>query len=171
MDWHVDDPIAAPLADIEAVMFDREVLEAIPTAMKGIESVKVLSLTREGSRAVRELYFRPSLNIPRWAMRVPRENTEWTERLEWDLDRHVGELTITPNMPDSFRQYFRCGGTMSLEPVDATHTVRKLMAELKIEYGIMTGALAGRLAIGVIQRQFLREGRLVESRARARAGL
>jgi hypothetical protein len=169
MKWNVDDPIAAPLEDVEATLFDREVLEAIPTAMKGIESVKVLSLSLSPTHAERSLYFRPALNVPRFALRVPRENTEWTERLVWDRARHAGELTIVPNMPERFRKYFDCAGTVALEAVDATHTIRRLAAELTIDYGIMTGALAKRFAIGIIQRQFLREGRLVEARARVRA--
>jgi hypothetical protein len=169
MQWNVDDPIAAPIEDVEAIMFDRAVLEAIPTAMKGIASVKVLVLESSPTRAERVLYFRPALNVPRFALRVPRENTEWTESLVWDPSRRAGQLTITPNMPDRFRKYFNCGGTLTLEAVDATHTIRRLAAELTIDYGIMTGALAKRLAIGIIQRQFLREGRLVEQRAQARA--
>ena len=44
-----------------------------------------------------------------------------------------------------------------LTAIDATHTLRRMEAELTVEYGVMAGALAGRLAIGIIKRQFLRE--------------
>src|SRR6478672_7622048 len=109
MEWQADDPIAAPLEDVEAVMFERETLEAIPSAMKGIESVSILSMTRKGSHIERVMRFRPSLNIPRFAMRVPREHTEWIEQMRWNTETHVGEMVITPNMPEKFQRYFRAG--------------------------------------------------------------
>lgn len=166
MDFVVEDRIAAPLGDVERVMFDRDTLESIPAAVQGIESVTVCSLTNEGVFLERVLHYRPSLNLPRFAMRVPREHIEWTERLRWNTEEHRGEMVITPNMPDALQKYFRAGGTVQLSALDATHTLRRMASYLTVEYGAMAGAIAGRIAIGIIKRHFVREGRMLEVRAR-----
>jgi hypothetical protein len=97
MDFRIDQKIAAPLADVERALLDREFIDATSVLPK-LGAPEVIQLDVDGDSARARVRYRFTAELSHAVTRVidPR-NLTWVDDSNWDLAAHRARHRIVPD--------------------------------------------------------------------------
>jgi len=162
----VDQPIAAPMARVEAAFVDPRFYEALGD-MPNIGDPDILECTeRDGEVLLRVRYaFTGELAAPARRVLDPAKLT-WIVESKVDRSSHTTAFRM---LPDHYADRLSCSGSYVLVPSGDDRTIQRMEGDLRVNYPVV-GRLAERGIVVGLKQHVAEEAHIVERWAAAEGG-
>ena len=120
----------------------------------GIEDVTERSRSLKNGVLDRVWHYRASMRIPQFARGyITPEMLAWDEHSVYEMSRHRGQWTITPNVKPEWRKYFSASGTYEITPLGDGRSRRLVVGELELRVRVVR-QVAERIIVSEVKKAF-----------------
>ena len=120
----------------------------------GIETIRERTRSWKDGVLERVWHYQANIRIPQFARAyVTREMCAWDEQSVYQMSRHQGQWTITPNVKPEWRKYFSSSGTYEILPLGGGRSRRVIKGELELRVRVVR-QMAERLIVSEVKKAF-----------------
>jgi hypothetical protein len=120
----------------------------------GIESIEERSHSIKDGAMERVWRYQANIRIPQFAKAyVTREMCAWDEESVYQLKKHQGRWTITPNVKPEWRKFFSASGTYEIQPLGGGRSRRVIQGDLELRVRLVR-PMAERLIFSEVKKAF-----------------
>jgi uncharacterized protein DUF2505 len=144
---------ALELAVISPALVDKLGAKVLELKM-GIETIRERARTWNDGVLERVWHYQANIRIPAFARPyVTREMCAWDEQSTYQMSRHQGRWTITPNVKPEWRKYFSSSGTYQVENLGGGRSRRIIKGDLELRVRVVR-QMAERLIVSEVKKAF-----------------
>jgi uncharacterized protein DUF2505 len=120
----------------------------------GIETIRERTRSWKDGVLERVWHYQANIRIPQFARAyVTREMCAWDEESVYQMSRHRGQWTITPNVKPEWRKYFSSAGTYEIQALGGGRSRRVVKGQLELRVRVVR-QMAERLIVSEIKKAF-----------------
>jgi hypothetical protein len=144
---------ALELAVISPDLVDKFAAKVLKLGV-GIEKVTERSHSLNSGVLERVWHYQAHVKLPKFARGyVTPEMTAWDEQTVYEMGKHHGRWTITPNVKPEWRKYFSATGTYGIEALGDGRSRRVVRGDLELRVRVVR-QVAERLMVGEVKKAF-----------------
>jgi hypothetical protein len=131
----------------------------------GIERVTERERSLRGGVLERRWHYQANVNVPKFAHGyVTREMCAWEEQTVYDMERHRGAWTVSPNVKPEWRRFFDSNGTYEVDALPGGRSRRTIRGELQLRVRLVR-QMAERLIVNQVKKAFSAEAATLQDMA------
>ncbi len=120
----------------------------------GIERVVERHRAIRGGVLERTWHYQANVTIPKFARGyVTREMCAWDEPAVYDMNKHRGTWSVSPNVRPEWRRYFESKGTYALDALGNGRSRRTIQGEVVLRVRVVR-QVAERLIVNQVKKAF-----------------
>jgi hypothetical protein len=120
----------------------------------GIERITERSRSLHGGVLERTWHYQANISIPKFARGyVTKEMCAWDEQSVYEMARHRGTWSVSPNVKPEWRRYFESRGTYEIQPLDGGRSRRVVRGEVQLRVRVVR-QVAERLIVNEVKKAF-----------------
>lgn len=120
----------------------------------GIERITERQRSLRGGVLERTWHYQANVNLPRFARGyVTRDMCAWDEQTVYEMAKHRGSWTVSPNVKPEWRRYFESKGTYEIEPLKGGRSRRTIRGEVQLRVRVVR-QVAERLIVNQVKKAF-----------------
>jgi hypothetical protein len=120
----------------------------------GIDTIRERARSLKDGVLDRVWHYQANVRIPQFAQPyVTREMCAWEEASNYQLKKHSGRWSITPNVKPEWRKYFDASGTYELLPLGDGRSRRVIKGTMELRVRVVR-PMAERLIFGEVKKAF-----------------
>jgi hypothetical protein len=120
----------------------------------GIETIHEKKRSWHDGVLERVWHYQADVKVPAFARGyVTREMCAWSEESVYQMSRHQGRWTITPNVKPEWRQYFSASGTYEIIALGGGRSRRVIRGNLELRVRVVR-PMAERLIVAEVKKAF-----------------
>ncbi len=120
----------------------------------GIDTIRERARSLKDGVLERVWHYQANIRIPQFARPyVTREMCAWDEQSVYQMSKHHGRWSITPNVKPEWRKYFSAAGTYALEELGDGRSRRVIKGDLELRVRVVR-AMAERLVFSEVKKAF-----------------
>ncbi len=158
MQFEIAHEFDIPLDALELAVVSPSLVEKFGAKVRelggGIETIRERTRTWQDGVLERVWHYQADIRIPQFARAyVTREMCAWDEQSVYQMSRHQGQWTITPNVKPDWRKYFASSGTYEIQPLGGGRSRRIVRGELELRVRVFR-PVAERLIVSEVKKAF-----------------
>jgi hypothetical protein len=144
---------ALELAVISPALVDKFGAKVLELGV-GIETIHERARSWNDGVLERVWHYQANVRVPSvFRQYVTREMCAWTEESVYQMSRHHGRWSITPNVKPEWRRYFSSTGTYEVVPLGGGRSRRVIRGELELRVPLFR-PMAERLILSEVRKAF-----------------
>jgi hypothetical protein len=147
-----------PLDALELAVVSPSLVEKLGAKVRelgpGIDTIRERTRSWNDGVLERVWHYQADIRIPQFAKAyVTREMCAWDEQSVYQMSRHRGEWSITPNVKPEWRKYFSSSGTYEIQALGGGRSRRVVRGELELRVRVVR-QMAERLIVSEVKKAF-----------------
>jgi hypothetical protein len=147
-----------PLDALELAVVSPSLVEKLGAKVRelgpGIETIRERTRSWNDGVLERVWHYQADIRIPQFAKAyVTREMCAWDEESVYQMSRHQGQWSITPNVKPEWRKYFSSSGTYEIQALGGGRSRRVVRGELELRVRVVR-QMAERLIVSEVKKAF-----------------
>jgi hypothetical protein len=146
-------PDALELAVLSPNLPDRFSAKALSMKV-GIERIVERHRSLRNGVLERTWHYQANVSIPKFARGyVTREMCAWDEQAVYDMAKHKGTWSVSPNVKPEWRRYFESKGTYEIDGLAGGRSRRTIRGEVQLRVRVVR-QIAERLIVNEVKKAF-----------------
>lgn len=147
-----------PLDALELAVISPNLVEKLGSKVRelgiGIDTIRERARSLKDGVLDRVWHYQANIRIPSFARPyLTREMCAWDEESSYQLKKHRGRWTITPNVKPEWRKYFTAAGTYAIEELGDGRSRRVIKGDLELRVRVVR-PMAERLIFSEVKKAF-----------------